>query len=34
MPGRYQQRHPVAEQEKLGKKWLLNFAYEVSVSCL
>jgi hypothetical protein len=26
----YQQRHIVAKQEKLGKEWLLNFAYEAS----
>jgi hypothetical protein len=29
LSGKYQQRHPVAKQDKLGEKWPLNFAYEL-----
>jgi hypothetical protein len=32
--GNYQQRYLLAEQEKFGEKWSLNFVYEVSLSYL
>jgi hypothetical protein len=30
--GNYQQRHLAVKVEKLGEKWVLNFAYEVALS--